>query len=74
MLRAILSFYRRLAQCLVKGLSLEKAMALPVAREIARMKEIPADRAMAQIRALVERVDEAFAKLAGQPQESLPGI
>jgi V/A-type H+-transporting ATPase subunit A len=74
MLRAILSFYQRLAEALGKGFALDKAMALPVVGEIARMKEIPADKAMTEIKALIQRVDETFAKLEPQQQRSPSGI
>lgn len=63
MLRAILSFYRRLQEAIATGITLAQALALPVVSELARMKEIPADRAEAEISALMQRVDESFAKL-----------
>ncbi|HXH14014.1 MAG TPA: V-type ATP synthase subunit A [Alphaproteobacteria bacterium] len=63
MLRAILTFYRRLQEAIGKGITLAQALALPVVSELARMKEIPADRAEAEINTLIQRVDESFAML-----------
>jgi V/A-type H+-transporting ATPase subunit A len=56
MLRAILAFYTRLKEAIGNGVPLANAMALPVVGEIARMKEIPAQSAVSEIEALIQRV------------------
>ncbi|MBI2091147.1 MAG: V-type ATP synthase subunit A [Deltaproteobacteria bacterium] len=63
MLRAILVFYHGLVEALGKGAGSAKAMALPVLSEIARMKEIPVEKAEQEIRALVERTRAALGGL-----------
>ena len=63
MLRAILAFYHGLVEALGKGAGSAKAMALPVLGEIARMKEIPVEKAEQEIQALVERTRAALAGL-----------
>ncbi|MBI2358128.1 MAG: V-type ATP synthase subunit A [Deltaproteobacteria bacterium] len=63
MLRAILTFYRGLAEALDRGAPPAQAMALPVLSEVARMKEIPAERAEREIPALIERMREALGGL-----------
>ncbi len=63
MLRAILAFHRRLEEAVGKGVALEKAMAMPVVVEIARMKEIPSQRAEREIQALIERIEDSYVTL-----------
>lgn len=66
MLRAILTFYQGLLQAVGKGVALEKAMALPVVGDMARMKEIPSERSEEEIKALIQRIEEGLASLVGK--------
>lgn len=65
MLKAILLFHGCLQQAMEKGAVLEQQMTLPVVAEMARMKEIPNQEAVAQIQALMERIQASFADLGG---------
>ena len=64
MLRAILAFYRELAEALGRRVAPVQAMALPALGEIARMKELPAEKAEGEIRGLIERIHESLATLS----------
>lgn len=63
MLRAILTFYHGLVEALGEGVAPARAVALPVLSEIARMKEIPVEKAVQEIQALVERIRAALGRL-----------
>jgi len=63
MLLAILTFYNGLVDALGRGVAPAKAMSGPVVGEIARMKEIPSERAEQEVRALVERIHETMGSL-----------
>ena len=67
MLRAILTFYRGLADALSRGVTLAKVARLPILGEIARMKEMPRENAERDIAALVDRIRECFEKLQAEP-------
>lgn len=61
MLKTILEFHRYTQTALAKGIPLEKVTALPVITEIARMKELPLEKAEMEIRTLMGRVCLSFA-------------
>lgn len=61
MLKTILEFHRYTQTALAKGISLDKITALPVIAEIARMKELPPDKAEMEIRVLMGHVCLSFA-------------
>lgn len=63
MLRAILSFNNLLTDALHRGVSLDKAMAVPAIGELGRMKEWPMPQAREQIGELVDRLERAFVGL-----------
>jgi V/A-type H+-transporting ATPase subunit A len=60
MLIAILDFYHHTQRALEKGIELKKISNLPVTAEIARMKEIPVDKAVKAIQEIIERVKLNF--------------
>jgi len=61
MLKTILEFHRYTQAALAKEIPLEKITALPVIAEIARMKELPPDKAEMEIRTLIGHVCLSFA-------------
>lgn len=60
MLKVILDFHHRAQSALQKRVSLESISALPVVGEIARMKELPVDKAIKALQDLLERVRSSF--------------
>ena len=63
MLKTIMEFYRHTQAALEAKIPLERVIALPVVSDIARMKEIQADSAEKEIRAILDRVGFSFADL-----------
>ncbi len=60
MLRAIMTFHRRIPAALAAGVSLERVTALPVVAEIARMKELPIESVVEKLQGLVARIESQF--------------
>ncbi len=69
MLRLVLEFHRRVGAALEAGVSLERLTALPVAAEIARMKELPPADAAAKLQALTGRIGAEIEDLKQQRQK-----
>jgi V/A-type H+-transporting ATPase subunit A len=63
MLTAIIDFYHHTQRALENGIELKRINDLPVVAEIARMKEIPVDKAVKAIQELIERVRSNFTEL-----------
>jgi V/A-type H+-transporting ATPase subunit A len=63
MLKAIMDFYHHTQAALEAKIPLERVTALPVVADIARMKEIRADAAEKEIRAIMDRVQFGFSDL-----------
>jgi V/A-type H+-transporting ATPase subunit A len=63
MLTAIIDFYHHTQRALGNGIELKRINDLPVVAEIARMKEIPVDKAVKAIQELIERVKLNFTEL-----------
>ncbi len=62
MLKTLLNYYRRSRAALEDGMSLEALRSLPQVERISRMKEVPPDRAVEELRALNDLVSRAFAE------------
>jgi len=60
MLKIIMDFHHRTQAALEAGVSLDQITRFPVLTEIARMKELPAEKAVSKIKALMDRVQQAF--------------
>lgn len=63
MLKTIMTFHHQTMAAMEKGIPLEQITSLAVVEEISRLKELPVDRAVAQIRETVDRVNVAFREL-----------
>jgi V/A-type H+-transporting ATPase subunit A len=63
MLKTIMDFHHHTQAALEAKISLERVTALPVVSDIARMKEIQADAAEKEIRAIMDRVQFSFSDL-----------
>jgi V/A-type H+/Na+-transporting ATPase subunit A len=63
MLKALMTFHQKTMAAVGQGLLVERLSGLPVVEELARMKEIPAARAVAEIEAILGRVGVAFEEL-----------
>jgi V/A-type H+-transporting ATPase subunit A len=63
MLKAIITFYNATSEALRRGVSLSQVLELPFKEEIARMKELPLDRAVDELKSLVERVRQEILSL-----------
>ena len=63
MLKLIMDFYNRTQQALDANVPLEKVTNLPVKAEIARMKYIPFESAVNEIKTIMDRVRFSFAEL-----------
>jgi len=66
MLAIIMDFYHYIQSALELGVPLQRALELPEVQEIARLKEIPADRAMLTIQELSVRVQNRFSEFGVQ--------
>lgn len=64
-LKAILSFYDEASAALRRGVPMDDILNLPQIQEIARMKEVPADRFPAYTEEFLRRMGEAFREPAG---------
>ncbi len=60
MLKIIMDFHHRTQAALEAGVSLDQITRFPVLTEIARMKEIPVKKAVGEIKALMDRIQQAF--------------
>jgi len=65
MLKAILSFYDEAAAALRRGMTMDELLNLPQIQEIARMKEVPADRFPVYTEEFLRRMAETFRAPAG---------
>jgi len=63
MLKTIMIFHRNAMAAVEQGISLEQLTDLTVVEEMARLKEIPANRAVDRIKDVLERVRSAFKEL-----------
>jgi V/A-type H+/Na+-transporting ATPase subunit A len=63
MLKTMMAFHRQTMAAVERGVSLERITALPVVEEISRLKQLPADRAVEQIRETLGRVGAGFNEL-----------
>lgn len=63
MLKAILVFHHALRSRVEEGQSIDQAQRLPVAGELARMKEIPPEQAAEKLRDLIERIPDSLTGL-----------
>jgi V/A-type H+-transporting ATPase subunit A len=63
MLKAIITFYNATSEALRRGVSLSQVLELPFKEEIARMKELPLDRAVNELKSLVERIRQEIVSL-----------
>jgi V/A-type H+-transporting ATPase subunit A len=63
MLRAILTFHEQLSQGLSRGVTLNQVMDLPLKDQVARMKEIPNNRAVKDLEALCLAISEQVAAI-----------
>ena len=63
MLTAIIDFYHHTQRALENGIDLKRITDLPVVAEIARMKEIPVDKAVKAIQELIKSVKLNFTEL-----------
>jgi V/A-type H+-transporting ATPase subunit A len=66
MLAIIMDFYHYIQSAIELGVPLQRALELPEVQEIARLKEIPADRAMLTIQELSVRVQNRFSEFGVQ--------
>ncbi|GBD28003.1 V-type ATP synthase alpha chain [bacterium HR31] len=64
-LKAILSFYDEASAALRRGVAMDDILNMPQIQEIARMKEVPADRFPAYTEEFLRRMAEAFREPAG---------
>lgn len=60
MLKIVLAFHHLASTAVKTGLSLDKIMALPVISEIARMKELPIDTAVATLQTMLAKIESQF--------------
>jgi len=60
MLKIIMEFHHRTQAALEAGVSLDQITRFAVLTEIARMNELPAEKAVSEIKALMDRVQQAF--------------
>jgi V/A-type H+-transporting ATPase subunit A len=58
MLKAIITFYNEAADAVNRGVTLMQIMQLPTKNQIARMKNLPLDSAVASIKKLIETIDQ----------------
>jgi V/A-type H+/Na+-transporting ATPase subunit A len=58
MLKAIIAFYNEAAEAINRGVTLTQIMQLPSKNQIARMKNLPIDSAVASIKKLIETIDQ----------------
>lgn len=58
MLKAIIAFYNEAAEAINRGVTLSQIMQLPVKNQIARMKNLPVEDAVASIKKLIEVIDQ----------------
>jgi len=63
MLKAILAFYDAIVAALSRGVGLNQVFDLPLKTDVARMKEIPHDVALEDLRKLTSRITEDIAAL-----------
>jgi hypothetical protein len=63
MLKAILAFYDAIVAALSRGVGLNQVFDLPLKTDVARMKEIPHDVALDDLRKLTSRITEDIAAL-----------
>jgi vacuolar-type H+-ATPase catalytic subunit A/Vma1 len=63
MLTAIIDFSHHTQRALENGIDLKRITDLPVVAEIARMKEIPVDKAVKAIQELIKNVKLNFTEL-----------
>jgi V/A-type H+/Na+-transporting ATPase subunit A len=63
MLKAIVTFYDQLTHGLQRGVTLKQVMDLPLKDSIARMKEIPNDRAVADLETLISDIGQGIAAI-----------
>lgn len=62
MLKAIMDFYHRTKAALEADVHLEQIIAMPVVAEIARLRELPAEKAEDSIKGLINRIHLSFAE------------
>ncbi|RJQ53607.1 MAG: V-type ATP synthase subunit A [Actinobacteria bacterium] len=63
MLKAILSFYDAIVAALSRGVGLTQVFELPLKTQVSRMKELPHDEAVEELRGLCNRITEDVAAL-----------
>lgn len=63
MLKAIIAFYNEAAEAVNRGVLLAQIMQLPVKNQIARMKNLPVDSAVASIKKLIETIDQEITSI-----------
>lgn len=63
MLKTVMIFHRKTMAAVEKGIALERITTLPVVDEIARLKQLPADRAVERTKEVLERVSLNFKEL-----------
>lgn len=60
MLKIIMDFYHRTQAAIEAGVALDQIARFPVLTEISRMKELPVEKAVSEIKALMNRMNQAF--------------
>lgn len=60
MLKTIMTFHRNAMAAVDRGITVERITSLDVVEELARLKELPTDRAVEAIQAVVDRVEAGF--------------
>jgi V/A-type H+/Na+-transporting ATPase subunit A len=63
MLKTIMTFHRNAMAAVDRGITVERITSLDVVEELARLKELPTDRAVEAIQAVVDRVEAGFGAL-----------
>jgi len=63
MLKALIAFYDATVSALSRGVSLKQVLDLPLKEEIARIKEIPSDKAVDKIKDLISRISKDVASI-----------
>ncbi|MBI4744113.1 MAG: V-type ATP synthase subunit A [Actinobacteria bacterium] len=61
MLKTILAFYNSTTEALGRGVGLHQILNLPFKNEISRMKEVPHDKAVEEIKKLIDRIHQEIA-------------
>ncbi|MDD5771838.1 MAG: V-type ATP synthase subunit A [bacterium] len=63
MLKVIINYYNAIAQAVERGVTLQQISSLPIKNEIARMKEIPLDKAVEVLTHLADKINNEIVAL-----------